>query len=479
MGKILVEKLLRSCPGIGTIYILVRTKRGVRPEDRIKEYLDSPIFGLLKNAKPNYQEKVVAISGDATKAGLGMSAAERALITKKVSIIFHAAATVRFDETLAIAVSINVNSVREIINISRECDRFKAGVYVSTAYSFCPFDTIKEKLYPAPMTYDESNAIVRIIEKQDWSQKRIATFTESVIGKWPNTYSFTKAIAEGVIADEAKDLPFCIYRPSIALASYKEPLPGYTDNLLGVNGVVLGMGLGVFHVMCLDGNAVADVIPVDMACNALIACAWATGIKKVRDDEVPVYNYVSGTENPITWNRFRQILCDYADKNPSNYTVYYYTSTFVKSYPIFILFDFFVHYLPAVLVDLVLKLMGRKPMLKKLHKKGHKVMRALLFFTQGSWTFENFKTQSLWNSLSESDKNIFGFNMKSCSWTDILKTHGDGMRKNILKEERTPENTKKALRKMKVLYVIHQAVRISFVYFVLWSLWKIFSFLWN
>ena len=47
MGKILIEKLLRSCPGIGTIYILVRTKKGVKPEDRIKELLESPVINFI------------------------------------------------------------------------------------------------------------------------------------------------------------------------------------------------------------------------------------------------------------------------------------------------------------------------------------------------------------------------------------------------------------------------------------------------
>ena len=77
-------------------------------------------------------------------------------------------------------------------------------------------------------------------------------------------------------------------------------------------------------------------------------------------------------------------------------------------------------------------------------------MSALMFFTNGSWNFENFRIQSLWKNLSEKDKEIFGFNMGSCSWTDILWTHLDGMRIHILKEEITPKNTKRALRKIKV-----------------------------
>ena len=52
--------------------------------------------------------------------------------------------------------------------------------------------------------------------------------------------------------------------------------------MLGINGVVFGLGLGLIHCVCVDGEATANIVPVDMACNALIACAWETGTKKTR-----------------------------------------------------------------------------------------------------------------------------------------------------------------------------------------------------
>ena len=59
MGKILVEKLLRSCPGIETIYILVRTKRGVNQEERIKEYLNSPVINFTFTPCINLKYKFI------------------------------------------------------------------------------------------------------------------------------------------------------------------------------------------------------------------------------------------------------------------------------------------------------------------------------------------------------------------------------------------------------------------------------------
>lgn len=35
MGKVLIEKLLWSCPEIQTIYLLLRSKKGVEAKDRL------------------------------------------------------------------------------------------------------------------------------------------------------------------------------------------------------------------------------------------------------------------------------------------------------------------------------------------------------------------------------------------------------------------------------------------------------------
>lgn len=43
MGKVLVEKLLRSCPGIKNIYLLMRPKRGQDIDTRLNELLNAPV----------------------------------------------------------------------------------------------------------------------------------------------------------------------------------------------------------------------------------------------------------------------------------------------------------------------------------------------------------------------------------------------------------------------------------------------------
>lgn len=43
MGKCLVEKLLRGCPDLNRIYLLVREKRGKQPEERIDSFFDDVV----------------------------------------------------------------------------------------------------------------------------------------------------------------------------------------------------------------------------------------------------------------------------------------------------------------------------------------------------------------------------------------------------------------------------------------------------
>ena len=48
LGKSLIEKLLRSCPDIDKIFVLLRTNSGDKVEDRIQEIVNTPVLELMK-----------------------------------------------------------------------------------------------------------------------------------------------------------------------------------------------------------------------------------------------------------------------------------------------------------------------------------------------------------------------------------------------------------------------------------------------
>lgn len=43
MGKVFVEKMLRTCPDIAMFYLIVRHKKGKEPQERIKEAFENPV----------------------------------------------------------------------------------------------------------------------------------------------------------------------------------------------------------------------------------------------------------------------------------------------------------------------------------------------------------------------------------------------------------------------------------------------------
>lgn len=57
-----------------------------------------------------------------------------------------------------------------------------------------------------------------------------------LVGKCPNTYAYTKAIAEQLLREEHGDIPLAIVRPSTVTAAFKEPMPGWIDNINGPTG---------------------------------------------------------------------------------------------------------------------------------------------------------------------------------------------------------------------------------------------------
>ncbi len=66
------------------------------------------IFTKVKEEQPNVMAKITAVTGDVTLPELGLSPSDLQLLTENVSVVFHSAATVRFNEELKTALVMNV-----------------------------------------------------------------------------------------------------------------------------------------------------------------------------------------------------------------------------------------------------------------------------------------------------------------------------------------------------------------------------------
>ena len=117
-------------------------------------------------------------------------------------------------------------------------------MHVSTAYANCDRQHISEEVYNPPVKPE------KLIEAVEWIEDDIVNFiTPKVIKLKPNTYTFTKALAESLIVQECKDLPCTIVRPSIVGASWREPFPGWIDNFNGPSALFPATGTGLLRTM--------------------------------------------------------------------------------------------------------------------------------------------------------------------------------------------------------------------------------------
>ncbi|KAB0791210.1 hypothetical protein PPYR_03010 [Photinus pyralis] len=458
VGKVLIEKLLRTCYDLRKIYMLVRPKKGQTCEKRMEEFFNNSLYDRLKIEQPASTGKLCMIPGDCELPDLGLTADDRELLRSEVNCVFHVAATVRFDEKLYKATYINVRATRDLIRLAKEMLELRSFVHISTAYSFCVNSTIDEKIGEVPITAEN---LIKFVETT--GEKRVVAATPDVIKPWPNTYALTKAVAEKLLETSGAGLPIAVVRPSIILATANEPVSGWIDNFYGPTAVFLGVAMGIIRTVQCDENCVVDAVPADYLANTVISAAWmASGGHP--DGSIPVFNFVSSRESPITWKASYETALRYARLIPSMKALWY---GFIKTTPspiVFNILHFLLHILPACLIDVFLSLTGEKPYLLNIYKKIKENIHTLSYFTIRQWNFVNTNTRTLWMSLSDEDKSLFQFNMNSFSWNSYIYSYVYGTRLYLLKEkvETLPQARKRLFR----LKVIHYLVVVILLYFV-------------
>ncbi|XP_025191043.1 putative fatty acyl-CoA reductase CG5065 [Melanaphis sacchari] len=282
MGKVLIEKLLRSCPGIKNIYVLMRHRKNKCITTRVKDMLTLPLFDRINTEQPGVAEKkIIPVLGDMSEINLGISDDDYDMLVRNVSIVFHVAATVRFDEPLQEAIIKNVRGTREVVKLSGQMKNLIVFLHVSTTYCNCNRVYVDEKVYESPISWQDA---ISIAENLDPKLSEI--FSKKFLGSFPNTYTLSKLLAEQIIKDKSNRsdhnsyMPMVIFRPSIVISSVEEPVAGWIDNINGPIGLMLAAGKGLIQVTLADKNAAPDFMPVDLSIKAMILAAYHRGTHK-------------------------------------------------------------------------------------------------------------------------------------------------------------------------------------------------------
>ena len=164
---------------------------------------------------------------------------------------------------MAEAAASNVTSALNVLELARTFVRLQAMVSVSTAYTTVWREgAIREVLAPLPRPAEE---YLRAITEGTRPEADMLAETGH-----PNTYTFTKCIAEHLLAQRRGDVPLTIVRPSIISASWSAPFPGWIDSPAALAGCLLYASLGLVPAYNANPATRLDVVPVDWVAHRVI-----------------------------------------------------------------------------------------------------------------------------------------------------------------------------------------------------------------
>ena len=358
IGKVWLNNLLSDLPDIGRIYLLVRRNRITTSLERFQRVIEeSPVFERLaarhgEKFADFLRERIEVVEGDVTKPGLGMAADARRRLARVLDVIINSSGLTDFNPDLRDALATNVRSTAHVLDFMHECDH-AALLHLSTCYvigrrdgrilEILPknYTPVGRKSFDAVKEWQSLEALIRETEARAESPEVAAELRGVALHKehaakglsgsalenqvrknrvrwlrqmltdagtrranelgWPNTYTFTKSLAESLIRnflDESPNAAIAVVRPAIVESSIGQPFLGWNE---GINtSASLSYLLGTFfRQLPTRESKCLDLIPVDLLCRGmtLIAAALAT-----RRHE-RVYQFATSVTNPCDMRR--------------------------------------------------------------------------------------------------------------------------------------------------------------------------------
>lgn len=462
LGKVLVEKLLRSCPGIKEVFILIRPSKKGTVEDRLKEYRQHRVFNRLKDESPGALNKLRALTGDVALDNAGLSGGDLRIVITEVSFVFHCAANVRFDDDARQTLSTNLVGVQNILDVCKSCQKLQALVHVSTAFSFCNHEIISEQIYP------ETVRPQHVLETAKWmTNNELLTLCMHYIQGRPSLYHFSKALAETLLVETKHDVPVIIVRPSIVTASVAEPFPGWIDNYNGPSGFISVCGKGIVRTLLVDPKVNADWVPVDTVANTLIAAAHYVVLQRNRQNpmvlratnRIPIINCTCPHQNTVTWSEVIQLCLPLLIKYPSMEVYSKPGGTVTSSKVLYFICRLTYHYLPALLVDSISCVLLKKPRMIYLYNRIHGVMSHLEYYTTRSFIFNTQNMYRLINYMDPEDRKVFPMDQGVLDWDKYMENYVLGVRRYFSQE--SDDTLPEARKRMRRLYYFWMTMKFS------------------
>ena len=185
------------------------------------------MFQVLFKERPHLKqlvsEKIVPIAGDLVNESLGLSAHDRAMVVAETQIVINCAASVNFDDPLLDAFQINYFGTLRMYELASQCVNIQCFTHISTAYTnsnFTGHNFIEERVYDLKKGENVEDLVAKIMSL---SEAQVQSKEREILKSYPNTYTYTKSMAERFLKDNHGNVPTTIIRPSIIISCYDEP----------------------------------------------------------------------------------------------------------------------------------------------------------------------------------------------------------------------------------------------------------------
>ena len=260
--------------------------------------------------------------------------------------------------------------------------QFPRSSHVSTAYvNSHRLGHVAEALPPLPRPAEE-----QFRELDTMSDEEMERREKALLGCYPNTYTFSKALAEHLIIGRAaaRGVRLTIVRPTIVGAALAEPFPGWTDAVSAVGAIVLFVGIGLLRHVYGKPITRPDVVPVDYVASGVIAAVVNSGAQ--RRDAPPLIVHSGLGIKGVTWDHWRVWLIEYFAACPMERAVADPFSEWIRSRVTFQIYIALAWRLPLRLFKLLLHVVPRSDLRRK-YMQLEKITNGIV---KNSHTFAHF-----------------------------------------------------------------------------------------
>lgn len=139
---------------------------------------------------------------------------------------------------------------------------------------------------------------------------------------------------------------------------------------------------------------------------------------------------------------------EYVNRYPLMSSVWYPQMQIVPNLTKWRISVMFVHFLPALILDTILRLVGGRPILWRMHKNVWNSLKLLERFVFTEWRYDNARTLELAGRLSAADTRDFNIDVRALEWDPYFLTLVAGVRRYLSKEH--PRTLPAALRRNKM-----------------------------